>query len=1221
MPIPVNDQSKLLSAMQVVRPVFNIFPLESVATAEVDVTPTDYPLGSVQVKNTSAGWSDIRIGQAIKITDSLGRLVTYGVVRKAPTSTILYLDQKSRADGGQATNIAIPIEEDHVITVYSYQPLWALLSRIKNGVFYKQFDIPYDGSGSNPSPVCNIGSWRVAEADSTGYATLSFNNDNSFAWLSKTISTYSWVLPTGASLVSGTLTSASITVSVPEGFHLIRCTITDSGGATQTGTRPIWVNGSTFKPISETVSFEILSDSQDRTGRNMSVKFYGDIDNVDIMQGGAIILKEYSLFDDETMSDGVLTDTFVGLISDEAPLFDNIGGDKSVSFELKSPWSIMNIIPMVSQAILEKASPAKWTEVKTGLGTPSGIVWYILKHHSTYLDMFDFFKLPEATEPRKKNWGLNGSTITEYLEQCGKIIAGNIGCVSDGSLYLRRDPNIEDNTFRDALDVRMEINPDYLTEKPEISQSFFNKVGQLRAYALQYSGTTVTAYASMAPGYGQMQAPGKQEEESIILKTGGQTELNRICGEMLAKFNNPIPEISCAMLRNFDVLEPAKMVWFDFNLPASYNPRETDYVTRILPKTIERAWEESNGLYVKNITATFVPETFGEPGIKIPVEDDGGGGSDDNDDNPPVTWDPGNIENPTDPPNDPPGSTILKKYFGGIAIAWNEYGYLGRTRNGKNWDNIGVGLTGNVEDFDFDWFSPYAKSGYISGILGAWCITSNMAADPDKVRIYYTANVLDTDVVWTEQKNYDVVTSISLQGGIRIIASKEEEDFVAAAWREAGGTYVARTTNGSTWGTATLVGTGISSNSFLPMGMDIQGENVAVTAIDSDGFYKLWYCATKSSGFTLVANSEIAQYPYPVIEFGDNGDIYCTTQDNRLIVSDITYNVTFNGSGPIYSHPGMSLEVVSTPTNGYHGSQSYYNEWAATFYPPGKYITSSGSLSIQETGTSGPQTITASLLLTLPGRIQTKATGASADFTSFIRVSDMTLSSTNALQCVLYVGNYVIRTINLYDKNLSVLATYSTNTNDSPAFNQPLTIEGADISSSSLGNVKYLEVQVGVIGDLIVGGDFLGLFFDNLNVYTQSTQYETYKLWRVQNYQSGSASWTDITPTDGKVPQYHYGISADSSSSQQLNAVASNPADLNQRDLIRSSNYGTSWLDIESLTSYIGCHFIGNYGVLFGNERIDLTTTGLINRKSLVGDWEEAINSDLGLVRGVRLIF
>lgn len=947
MPIPASTISTVrFSGMQVVQPVFNYWPADVVATGTITGTPTAYPIGQVSV-SWASGFSDVEVGQ-LWVIRSGESIVSYGVVRLAPTSSILYIDGKSRGDPGLSVSQIFGITAGHQLTVYSIRPLWSLLSRIVDGEFFKKFDVPYTDEGSNPAPVVNIGKWRQAWADPTTLeAEFFFTNDSSFAWGDKTLSSYLWELPSGATLVTGTTTSDEITVSVPEGFHIIKCTVTDSGGASTTAIRPIWVNGDNFPPLSEQYAFEIGGDSQDRKGRTQSLTFVGQLDDEEFLPGFPLHYSEIATFNGQEITpSSLLINNFAGFSAEEIRIHDLITGEKATSFEVFGPWQWMEMIPMVSQAIVETDAPAAWTDVARGLGIPQFMIWYVLKHHSTFLDMFDydpFFETDAFTgdddNPRKLNWGLNGSTLAEYVNQVANTIGGNAGCKSDGTLALRRDPSIESTDYRNTVDERMTLTIDEDTgimdfaEPLEVTKRFHNEIGQLRVFTLSYNGTDTTAFGSIAPGYTQMQAPGQQDEDSYIVKPeqgratnalgyrpGGQLRTNQLSGHLLAKANNPTPEISGALVRNMDFFDPAEMAWVRLNVPANWSPRGEAINTRTLPTSVDRSWEEAEGgAFVKVITLSVEPETFGQPGETYNI--DTGGGEIYTPEIPPI-----GIDLPE------PDETIKEV---GVLFAITEDGNIGRSKDGENWENIrgnvihdGDAVNGSIKfnDLAFDVFTEYPQSGFVEGALGAWVAVAKEFSIGSGVhrivQVYYTEDCLAQNVVWDLQWETDNGGSNS-DGSMRIRASVETEGYAAMAYGSDNGVFVARTTDGTSWFN-TVSGDAVGDNSLngaeAEIDFNFHGSRIICSGWSiADSKWLLTRTTSQVSSFGFVPNSPESDIPWPLIEKHiDDSTVYATRVIQETIVDTQTYLASVSEENPqtFLNTTGSNVPVVTETLTG-----------------------------------------------------------------------------------------------------------------------------------------------------------------------------------------------------------------------------------------------------------------------------------------------------------------
>lgn len=1204
--------------MHSIRPVLNYFPAEIVATGVVAATPTTYPIGEITVTWDDSSWNDILVGQLFIVRVGSGTLVTYGVIRKSPTSTILYIDGKSRGDAGIAVSQAVGITAGHIITVYSYQPLWALLSRIKDGKFYKKFDIPYDGSGSNPSPVCNIGEWRQVWAnEDTGYGRVSFDNDNSFAWLSKTITTYSWDIPGTAVVVSGGISQDSITLDLPQGFHKIRCTITDDGGASTTSFRPVWVNGSSFLPLSERYAIEIGSDSQDRTGRTMSYTLHGEIEESDFLPGTAMLFTEDSWFDSQEMESGVLNDNFAGF-ANETYGFGLVDGEKSLEIECSGPFAWLSIIPMVSQAIVEVSSPADWTDIAQTLGTPNFIAWYVLKHHSTFLDMFDYFPLTEDSPPRKLNWGITGSTVADYIKHTSSVFGGNAGCVGNGALYLRRDPNLETSAFRSALDVRMTITIDSdndisdLTAPVQIPINFFNQVGQIRVFALVYTGSQTTAYASIAPGYFQMQAAGSSDEDSFILKpttdsyfTGGQDGVNATSGHLLARENNPIKEISLALNRNMDVADPAKMLWFRLSIPAEWSPVNKGFNTRALPVSVDRSWEQTDGGgWVKNISLSVSPETFGQPGETYNI--DTGAGSNYEPVPPPILED----------------EEILEAL--GFICAINEEGSFARSYNALNWEVIQGNMTGIVQDFCLDLFSPYVSSGYVEGNMGAWAITMY---DTYTAQIWHTDHILAQTPTWELQNS--VLTGSFLTNALRIISNPDTDGYVVASIHDHNGNFVTISTDGgSSWNNFQAGNSDIGAgNEERPCDITFHGDRIITSGYEtSSGKWKLYYATSPSSGFTVMTGSPEGNSPWPMITTGSNdvgSYVYATKVDTSVETTTRTYTykvldsggtptptVVLTGTGGTTSDivPTIDSTPANTPILDLETGTHYGGVWSACYNVTP--VTNLDGWLLKTTGQSDLTTILSTMTIDMNGY---------GDFITAGFNGHMLSIDTDVTSWASIIKDHAVFTFKLYNQRGQLInsVTDVANRIGEASFCPRWETDWTNLGGPPLQDIAKIVITAETYSNVFIGVGEAGIPAMTLNFYAtfSSTTIQIPELYRISNYTGGSPTFTDITPPEGYVPMNPYSLNADEINSTTLNAIVTQPGGI--KNIAQSDDNGDTWLVSSDPTYYYGLKQVSDFGVIWGYNAIDYTDDNWNSLTDIYGNWIPDVD-DGGTILNVK---
>lgn len=1122
MPIPAEDQALLrTSAAHRVRQYLNIWPKNIIATAQLNQSAFGYPLGSVSIDNLSANFTTIvKAGMLVLIGTTPGVYdVTVSVVRKAPTSNTLYISGISLGDSGWARSIANGLEDNQYVSVIESYPIWSLLSRIVSRTFFKQFDISYSGQGSNPSPVVNIGDWRWALVNSASdTASFTFTNANSYAWSTKTLTTYAWEVPAGVTNLTGSTTQSSIELEFPVGFYLVGCTVTDSGGATQRAVRPVWVKTRTGvnAAFGSQYRWTIGSDRQDLQGRQMNVSVYaerGELTDDVLFPGMAFCMGEEAYYGTGQLATGIAADTYAGFWSESTQIGES--RKNALDILIRSPYQILSEVPMVSQAIIEKASPANWTEVSTGLADPNFLVWYVLKHHvPNFLLLFDYFRI-SPTPPRKRSYALNGTSASAQLEEISALLGANIGSSSSGALYFRRDPMKEDLDFRDALDTRMTLSDGDVREDITFPRKLRNRIGQLIMYGFVLVNNTPVPIASVAPGRAQAQAPGRTQGQNIL--PASQDDLNERSGNYWAIENAPTPEVVLKMDRNFNVFDPARLynAWWDSNFSARYDPRGIGYTDRLLNKSVERSWSPSEGgALLPRINAVFAPETFGQRGETMPVNRGGAANA---------QWDliyqiPEEYENVTQ----------------ATGFAWNRDGLLARSFNltnitsGSTWDLIMDGVEGSVNDMALNWFSTLVLSGFLEGTLGAWITTITGTS----WRIYYSEDILANVVLWTEQALYTLPDGTADENA-RIVASREEENFVVAAVKDGTGTRYVRTTDGATWnGSLQRAGSSISDtadNNNADLGLDVHGVVQLLSAPTGVGDWELFIATSTGGSFSAVTNSEVSLSPSPMIVM-DKAD-----------ASPVAY-VSVKG-------PGGGTFTVTFDGGAEHSDYTFISGSSTTGGNPGNRAGSSGSYS------GGSPTGDTDLNLYL-------------DFVSPVVISHVQMDIK-----VDWAGS----TPNNTDNVLTIdIDRTGWSANDATGVSTGIIVGGATIDNYSaadfltrdgvwstlsrdfIPNATALSFQVGInlTGSFTTtNGNSWTLSIDNIVITTVDNQ-----MYRVATY-TGASTWTDITAPPGFMAFTPYGLAVDRGDINNLMLLGRTSPAADQAILFVSTDQGDTFTE------------------------------------------------------------
>jgi hypothetical protein len=615
----------------------NAVPKTIVATARINQSVFSYPISTLTVDGFSANWyTDVQPGMAVWIGTTPGSYdITAGVIKSAPSTTFLYIDAKSLGDSGYASYIRNGFENDAYVTVLKHRPPWGLLSSIRSGVFYKKWDVVYSDEGSNPPPIIRLGKHRAVMAGQDGIARVQWTADP-VPWGTKQITSMVWYGDTGT-LVSGNLNSHTFTAEYEPGFYVIQYAANDSGAKISTAFRYLWVNP--YMDAGEHASFgaqhpgwTISRDNQE-AGRDIELLMAGTLTTDEVYPGQPFLITEDATFDNgqRLANDDCRVNNYIGYVSQVSPSRQRKQRRNKIA--LQSPITAAKGIPTAPQLVQEKANPTNWAEATRTLTNPVGGIWYAMHHHApTMLQAHDFEFEEAAKLNREQSLKMQQENLQGQIKSFDDTMPGYLGCRSDGTWKLTLSPMHKNNAGRNAMDVKFvwedgDINADAGLDYP---YTFPQRIGQVKAFGFAYDGGQESRpYASLAPGKAQAQGPGKAQVTFMIpsgSSTAEQARLNELNGHELAAQNPPTPEFGFVVDRNIDVAEPCdRDVWHLLNISPELDPYGVGFENqRAIVSRVSRTWRaREGGGFSKQVRVEFVPETYGQPGLTIPVEREG----------------------------------------------------------------------------------------------------------------------------------------------------------------------------------------------------------------------------------------------------------------------------------------------------------------------------------------------------------------------------------------------------------------------------------------------------------------------------------------------------------------------------------------------------------------------------------------------------------------------
>lgn len=598
----------------------NVMPKTVIGTARINQSLFQYPLGGVTVDTVAlnGGLSDLTevpAGSMVYIGTSDGdNDILTSFARKQSIVTELYIVGKSFGDTGQPVAIAAALADDQYVTVFAQQPIWPLMSIIRGGVLYKNFDIEYTDQNNNPSPIGNIGTWERHDCPVGGTVDVTFAEGDSVYWPGYANDGYQWsqrngsYLTSGASVVGGGETTSTVTYRFDPGFYIVSLEITSDNGSTHIATKYVWaVDGVVEKDFD---GWHIKKDSQDIFGRTISLDLSGAFDLDDLMPHTAAMFSEVPTFNGETVTTGSTVTKFCGFLENYRTE-RNVPVINKTDFEVVGPGVLLKMIPAAAQYIRHSADPAVWYELEPGMVDTNGRTWYTLNYHCpAILALFDFVVLPSDSLVRKTTTTNSDTIMGQIEEQANQRVS--IGWLSDGTLIIKRmESLLGTSTERDAVDEKMTWGAQDIRDQLQIRALTRLKVGKLDGLGFDFSDLiTVLPYWARSPG--NVQAPGKGRLVFNGLTVINGTDLQQLTGNLYARNNQPVDHMTIKVVGNLDTAEPALNEWHRLTTPASLSPMGQAIDDRMTPVKVNRTWRrKEGGAYAKEIKTSFALETQG----------------------------------------------------------------------------------------------------------------------------------------------------------------------------------------------------------------------------------------------------------------------------------------------------------------------------------------------------------------------------------------------------------------------------------------------------------------------------------------------------------------------------------------------------------------------------------------------------------------------------------
>ena len=545
--------------------------------------------------------SDVEAGMTIKFYDgSTGAFKGYGRVLRAISGSYLYIHPTGQGD--------VDFADNDIIEIYDEFRPYALIPYIdSNGTLYKDYDTTFSGQTEDFPPVANANpSTNAGYVDgTTGKLTVTFDAAGdipSYALANgATISSYSWDVKDGT-IVSGSSTSAAITVEFPAGRRWVKLTVTDSNGATAVKRVPIWAaDDGDYAPYKAVLSRRGYTHD---TGWEASFTLM-DADLSDVPEHALIIFWQDEWFGPTSGSIGSPT-AFVGWLVDEMLHLEPLWSDSA--FSASGPLAILQQRPAFPQTVSSDTTPANWAEVKD-LDWWKTVV-YLLRWHSNMLELCDFERPNFYSDYPVPRLDAELGTLYSQIKFLADAVFARFTADRRGRLYLRRVPHYMSSSERSAWTPILELtDADLATDGqgPEFEWAHWDKIAWLRSSAIVADASTSTPVLAIAPGKTPAQGADVQTLDRLLVTS--QDDLNERTGHVYAYRQSRrdgkrvARRATLTLAHGGDVIDPALQEVVTLTLSSSTNRRGYSWSSaRFVPAAIDVMYNHDAFVSLERLT-------------------------------------------------------------------------------------------------------------------------------------------------------------------------------------------------------------------------------------------------------------------------------------------------------------------------------------------------------------------------------------------------------------------------------------------------------------------------------------------------------------------------------------------------------------------------------------------------------------------------------------------
>jgi hypothetical protein len=596
------ELTKFRSKRQTSKLNLAIWHPDTVYTARVNQTfATTNGVAQLTYDGGSGTLADVLVGMTMFIGSSAGAY-DKGIVRvrELPTSTIFYISETSD----------VAFADNDYITVVDSFSLWPRDTRQSGDITYMDYEIEY-GDYRQGGIIPRIGPMVSVLKRTSGTVTFTPPSPAlSACYDGETVSSYLYAFPganSTSNLTSGTGTASATYTTAGE--YRWSCTITDSAGRQTVSYRWVFVDP-------DELPFRLLSCSADADNGYWSfdVSCYADVAQSSIYDRALVTLYADSEYYNGTAgSIGKISgyDNIVatGWVDGESITYNSETSE--VTFSVKGPgywFEKIRAFPFDLQYTGDQ--PTDWKHIEDM--TVDKALAHILFWTTTAPLVMDCFFTGDANIV--KLIAQPAGSLKDQLKAIAKnTLFADMMTNSYGQMFIEVDPQIIDDTTRDAFPVVMDITESDREDNLTIERVNVQETSMIELSGYQdYDGSADVLLYSRAPGnigkrYGYMRSV-----DGYIF--ADQSDCNRIAGALLATDNRIYEHIEIPLAQNNRLFDICPRMYATLTVSSADNIRGVGITAeRLIPRKVSYFYDHD--AHTMTSTVFFEFETIGADGV------------------------------------------------------------------------------------------------------------------------------------------------------------------------------------------------------------------------------------------------------------------------------------------------------------------------------------------------------------------------------------------------------------------------------------------------------------------------------------------------------------------------------------------------------------------------------------------------------------------------------